>query len=159
MHNYRQAALCLHGLGLDDRQWLLSNLPERHRAPLHALLDELESLGIPADADPRYADKLPHRNGGDALDAAILEIEAASPEHVGHLLDGESDAVVSAMLAARDWSWKSGVIARFKKNHRGLTFSGGVISAKVYAAMVMAVAARLGNGLKPPARNKGWRGS
>jgi hypothetical protein len=157
MHNYRQAALCLHGLGLDDRQWLLSRLPERHRAALHALLDELESLGIPGDADPRYLDSVLQRNDGETLDAAILEIEAASPDQVGRLLEGESEAVVAALLAARDWSWKSAVIARFKKNHRILTLSDSVISAKVYAALVMAVAARLGREMKLPARKKTLR--
>jgi hypothetical protein len=158
MHNYRQAALCLHGLGPDDRQWLLSHLPERHRSALHALLDELQSLGIPGDSDPQqYADDVLHQSGGDALDAAILEIEAADPEHIHLLLEGESEAIVTALLAARDWSWKSDVIARFRKNHRGISISSSSISAKVYASMVTAVAARLGRDLKSPAGNKALR--
>jgi hypothetical protein len=158
MHNYRQAALCLHGLVPDDRQWLLSHLPERHRSALHALLDELQSLGIPGDGDPQeYADNVLHQSGGDALDAAVLEIEAASPEHIQLLLEGESEAVVTALLAARDWSWKSDVIARFRKNHRSIAISDSAISVKVYTSMVTAVAARLRRHLKSPAWNKTLR--
>lgn len=46
----RQAALTLHAMPASDRSWVLAALPPREREQLHALLEELEALGIPADA-------------------------------------------------------------------------------------------------------------
>jgi len=45
----RQAALLLHAMRSDDRQWLLSQLPDEQRLSLMQLIAELNSLGIPAN--------------------------------------------------------------------------------------------------------------
>lgn len=45
----RQAALTLHAMPASDRAWVLAALSSQEREQLHALLDELEGLGIPAD--------------------------------------------------------------------------------------------------------------
>lgn len=47
--NARQAALLVHAMAPQDRQWLLDALPLEQREPLIKLLDELRDLGIPAD--------------------------------------------------------------------------------------------------------------
>jgi hypothetical protein len=47
----RRAALTLHALAAQDREWLLDQLPATDRTALNSLLAELQELGIPADAD------------------------------------------------------------------------------------------------------------
>lgn len=47
----RRAALTLHALALQDREWLLEQLPAADSAALRELLAELQALGMPADAD------------------------------------------------------------------------------------------------------------
>ncbi|PTT79710.1 hypothetical protein DBR42_20865 [Pelomonas sp. HMWF004] len=46
----RRAALTLHALAAPDRDWLLRQLPVADRTALQSLLNELQELGIPADA-------------------------------------------------------------------------------------------------------------
>jgi hypothetical protein len=155
MQNYRQAALCLHGLGPDDRQWLLSRLPDRHRAALHALLEELELLGIPGDQYPSEYARIAAPAGGEPGDA-VLEIESASPEQIWSVLESEPDAIIRALLAARDWSWKSGIIARCRKGFRTITPPDRMLSGKVYAAMTKAIASRLRRLQPQAARRVSW---
>jgi hypothetical protein len=45
----RRAALLLHGLNIQDRQWLLQRLGEAQRQQLQGLLDELSTLGVEVD--------------------------------------------------------------------------------------------------------------
>lgn len=47
----RKAALALHALAHQDRQWLLNALPEAQRAELEPLLNELRELALPPDGD------------------------------------------------------------------------------------------------------------
>lgn len=45
----RRAALVLHALNMQDRQWLLQRLGEAQRLQLQGLLDELSTLGVEVD--------------------------------------------------------------------------------------------------------------
>ena len=45
----RRAALTLHALAAEDRDWLLRHLPADQGQALEPLLDELRTLGIPQD--------------------------------------------------------------------------------------------------------------
>lgn len=45
----RRAALTLHALTAEDRDWLLRQLPPAHGQALEPLLEELKVLGIPQD--------------------------------------------------------------------------------------------------------------
>ena len=152
MRNYRQAALCLHGLASEDRQWLLSRLPDAHRAALRDLLAELESLGIPADRDARDLSVA----ASETYDAVLLEIEGATPEQVWGILEGECDAVVRTLLAVRDWSWKTETVARFRKGYRNITASGRTPGARVQEALLSAFARRLRGQQPAPRRKTQW---
>lgn len=47
----RRAALTLHSLGGEDREWMLQQLAPTQRATLSALLAELRELNLPQDAE------------------------------------------------------------------------------------------------------------
>jgi hypothetical protein len=51
MSNERHAAVLLHAMSTDDREWIMGQLSESHRAQLKPMLAELSDLGIPRQQD------------------------------------------------------------------------------------------------------------
>ena len=49
MIGYRRAAVVLHGMHEDDRQWILSELDSAHRTAVKKFIDELDSLGFSSE--------------------------------------------------------------------------------------------------------------
>ena len=47
MSNERHAAVLLHAMSMNDREWIMGRLSEDHRAQLTPMLAELSDLGIP----------------------------------------------------------------------------------------------------------------
>lgn len=88
----RKAALLLHALAPADRQQMLLALAEPERAQLQGLLDELRSLGIPADQDLLQPLLAP--------EPAIAAPEAAA---LAQLLQHEPPALVARLLAMDGW--------------------------------------------------------
>ena len=97
----RAAALTLHALPEEDRQWMLRALSREDVDKLAPLLQELQSLGIPRDTSllvdlQRQATRKP--GWPEALDTrrvnALLQVLASEPSGVARKL-----------LSLRAWEW------------------------------------------------------
>lgn len=128
----RKAALLLHTLGPDDREWLVSQLAERDRTTLRPLLAELRALGIPVDrrlvddavAEARKASEpLASGKGSPPSDAVrraalaagvdpalLARVEGADPGRLAGLLRAEPPGLVARLLAIHAWPWAREVL-------------------------------------------------
>jgi len=75
----RQAALLLHALHPDDQAWLLSQLDAQATQELSALLQELQSLGIPSDTKLATEATTPAQTPASLLSPAGPELPPATP--------------------------------------------------------------------------------
>lgn len=84
----RRAALTLHALSIQDREWLLEQLPAADRSSLRGLLAELRELGIPAEPEvirSALSDTAP--TAGSPSAAALAKVLARETESLrGSLL-------------------------------------------------------------------------
>lgn len=111
--NARRSALLLHGLGEGDRGWLLERLTVSQREQVSALLQELRSLGIPADAraaiqllnDSRAAQEPTETYSARAV------VAAASPARLAAVLKDEPAGLVAHLLLADRWNWQAAFLA------------------------------------------------
>ena len=100
----RSAALTLHGLASEDRDWLLGRLSETHRALLLPLLEELRSLGIPGD--PQLVQDLGSRpEPAPAVPAWPQQLSGAEVATLARVLAGEPVALTRFLLAMQPWPW------------------------------------------------------
>jgi hypothetical protein len=91
MKGYRQAAVTLHGMHVDDRAWLLGELDQGQRATLEGLIGELDELGFPAQPD---------------LVGRDLGVQAAPAQG-----PREPVRLVAQLLNAYDWPWTDSFLA------------------------------------------------
>lgn len=122
-----QSALLLHAMTASDRDWLLARLDQSDRERLQVLLDELESLGIPADESILHQ-ALASVHGEDGHDAdqqrqtpvfdhtdsdAVMErMLTAGPEQLAAVLKAEPDLLIARFLGTHPWPWREEVLAR-----------------------------------------------
>jgi hypothetical protein len=109
----RLAALQVHTLSAQDRQWLLAHLSAEQRSTLAPLLLELQELEISSED---AAVLLRARTGSSAAAAQAVEIttglRGASAQAVWQLLRDEPRSLVEQVLMAADWPWADDVRAR-----------------------------------------------
>jgi hypothetical protein len=106
--NERRAALVLHGLVEEDRDWVLARLSATERGKLRALLDELAELGLPKDASTLAAPAEPF----------VAEIDAAPPARVHAVLRDEQDTTVATLLGLHAWQWRRSVLRLLGRRRR-----------------------------------------
>lgn len=125
MEDYRRAALCLHALSDVDRDWVLAQLSESHRASLRPLLDELVELGLPrASAELAWDDSA--LDGPVDVPGYVAPINAASADTVFRLLQREHGAAIALILEYYPWQWREAVIKRLEaKRPRGMRITAG----------------------------------
>ena len=128
----RRTALTLHAMAPRDRDWLLSQLAPDQRAAVRQLLDELNSLGIPADpallqealrqhhaqqTSPVSAADVAGGNTGTDAGAMARQAEQAlqlaDPAGLAQLLMAEPEALVAWLLHLRDWHWQAQLLSHF----------------------------------------------
>lgn len=102
----RQAALTLHAMPASDRSWVLAALPPQEREQLHALLEELQALGIPAD---------------DTLVASLAREAAPCVRQVDWLqeLDARGAAALALVLRGEPRAFASATLAILREPARG----------------------------------------
>lgn len=93
----RQAALTLHAMPASDRSWVLAALPPQEREQLHALLQELQALGIPAD-DALVAGLAQDAVPTERADDWLQDLDARGAAALARVLRGESGELTSAVL-------------------------------------------------------------
>jgi hypothetical protein len=118
MSAVRESALVLHGLGANDREWLLSRLPGERADELRCLVDELQTLGLPSD--PELSSRALQAPPPVAMVAApvisssIQVIDAASAEQMRCLLDKEADSLLAIVASSSAWRWREKWLARIE---------------------------------------------
>ena len=116
MSGHRRAAVALHGLNPEDRQWMLAELPAADQQILQQYLEELDALGF------SYGPEL-------AADLAAGPVKAAEPENIappGTLqrlqkasaeqmlacLQDEPASLIARLMALHDWPWREAMLTQ-----------------------------------------------
>lgn len=126
----RQAALLLHAMQHDDRQWVLGKLPSKERSAIAPMLAELTSLGIPRDRDilqqaiaqsnaatapiqdasAQQSAQAQLENSSDAmlrtLDCIKVSDGSLPWSRLVALLKDEPAGLIAQLLRIHDWSWR-----------------------------------------------------
>jgi hypothetical protein len=108
----RQAALSLHALCKEDRDWILAYLPAEQASALRPLLIELRELGIPADAG-LVGPLLAAPASQDASELAGDAPDAGSFSALARMLESEPAEVAAALLTDETWPWRSQLLGAF----------------------------------------------
>ncbi|AVS67157.1 hypothetical protein C8245_16980 [Paracidovorax avenae] len=119
----RRAALVLHAMAPADRAWVLERMEPSQRDALHALLSELQALGIPPD--PSGLDELETAAPASIAAGPLPFGEAAfSPPEVGPLMAigapgiaalarawrAQPPLMVAQALCLRPWPWRAALL-------------------------------------------------
>jgi hypothetical protein len=115
----RRAALLLHSVPAEDRDWLLSQLEPVQRQVVQQLLDELAELGIPAE--PQLLDEVVGRIGPVAVDPQASEIARLQQADLAALADWlgrEPAGLVARVLRLHDWHWAPGLLQQMGELRR-----------------------------------------
>ncbi|PCE23731.1 hypothetical protein BWP39_29060 [Paraburkholderia acidicola] len=125
----RKAALLLHAVSQADRQWLLGRVDDARREQLSSLIDEIETLGIPADYMlvrdvvelPRslalaFGADSPAAHGSDeafdAIEHLFRVVDAAAPARLAQILRDEPAGLIASLLDMYPWSWRHAVLSQ-----------------------------------------------
>ncbi|RYF15900.1 MAG: hypothetical protein EOO30_13055 [Comamonadaceae bacterium] len=98
----RRAALSLHGLEAEDRDWILHALPGDQSSALRNLLRELQELGIPAQ------ELLPQQRAEQPASEPCKVLPPLTPavaKDLARLLMAEPPRIRSVLLGAHPSSW------------------------------------------------------
>lgn len=104
---HRRAALALHRLHEQDRQWLLGRLPEAERGEILAMLAELDRMSLRAETADVEA-VLAMRAEPDAApaeDDPWHALHRAEARTVLQALHDEPDRVIAIVCSLRRWRW------------------------------------------------------
>jgi hypothetical protein len=152
---HRRAALALHRLHEQDRQWLLGRLPEAERGEVLAMLAELERMSLraetaaveavlAAEAEP-YAAPV-----GDDPWHALDRAEAGA---VMQALREEPDRVIAIVCSLRKWRWLTELLDLLGEDRAAsvarLMRAEPAPTPAVWDAVVAAVTARVVAGQRP----------
>lgn len=139
MPGRRQSALLLHGMQPADRDWILARLPQAERALLDEHLQELRSLGIPADP------LLAQAAGAGAADSAAAALRLADAGDMQLVLAGEPVWLVRQLLSMEDWPWRDAWLAGLPtaQRERLLSATAPALAPAAAAALLEQAAASL----------------
>jgi hypothetical protein len=133
----RKTALLVHALATRDREWLYGHLPDSERASVQALVTELESLGIPADATlldevrgatgaarPKPRDGISQVDGPESLqterrgDTDLEALDGADPDVLASILADEPPGLIAVLLSLREWPWYRDLLQQLDVSRR-----------------------------------------
>lgn len=138
----RRAALTVHALTDQDRQWLMAQLTPDEAERLHPLLKELQQLGIPRDAglleqhlraDPHLetaasqSHPLPVDGSEDVLRQPVdhgpasddvRTLDQADAADLARMLNHEPPVLVAHLLHMQHWSWASDLLSQLDESQR-----------------------------------------
>ncbi|WP_284620588.1 hypothetical protein [Aquabacterium humicola] len=147
MNDQHRAALALHAASADDRAWVLTQLAAGQREPLQALLDELESLGIPRETLQGAPAAAPAAaaDGHEAAAAQtpIERLRRASAASMHAVLGGEPAGLTAAVLSLGPFAWRDECLALLPLQLRTAIEAHARPSAALADAALRAVAPRL----------------
>lgn len=160
LRRQRSAALVLHSMSEADRAWALGELSEEEREVLRPLIEELQALGVRADAQgvssvlgtlARVA------RGRDASSPAHRQVSRAHPEQVAAVLSDEPVEVVRRLLAMASWPWRAEVVAILNARRGELFEAAPAMAGSTALALDQAVLARFAQQLSGQGQGAEWR--
>lgn len=120
----RQAALLLHGMSPQDRDWTLRALPAAQRQVLQDLLTDLRQMGIPADpsllrqALAEAPQAAPAMNGSTDWQHSLQQWPLTRVAVIKAQLDYAPARLVAAILGQSDWPWRAALLAILSDTQR-----------------------------------------
>lgn len=144
MGEKRRAALTLHALHADDRDWVLGQLGRPQRVELEALLAELTELGIPRDPELVNTALAASQPELFAKQAPKVTLQAES-KTLARLLSAEPDVIALRCLALLDETQRVEVTSLLMGDKRVRLKSAAPVRAApaLTAAIAQLVAAKL----------------
>ena len=105
----KRAALALHALSLEDREWALGRLEHNERALLRDYLAELEDLGFPSDA-LEFALEEHAEEPAAGVDPVVEIIDSAAPHLVHRIMRDEQLSTLALVMDYYPWRWRDRVL-------------------------------------------------
>lgn len=167
----RKAALVLHGLGAEDRRWVLSHLPAPQLEAVRPLLAELSALGLPADG--KLVEELlgSHRTAAAISGQEPFALAQAAAADLVQVVAEEPAGAVATLLNVRAWPWQDEFLALLSaprrrhveealaKLQREQEAGARTRATALEAALVHEVATRIENlPQREQPRRTGWAG-
>jgi hypothetical protein len=110
---HRRAALELHRLAPEDREWVLSQLGKTEHDRLLPLLAELRDMNFQVDDDDLPSlEAAPEPAPAPVDDSPRERLRRASADAVCAALQGEPEWIVGALCELESWPWASEVAGR-----------------------------------------------
>jgi hypothetical protein len=106
----RKAALLMHGLGVQDRQWMLERLSSSQREVLDPLLEELAALGLPPNAS-LVQELLQAHEIQAAVPQEPFSLAQVLAEDVLRIMRDEPVELIVTLLGVRQWPWQNEFLA------------------------------------------------
>ncbi|MBI1890120.1 MAG: hypothetical protein HYS18_05710 [Burkholderiales bacterium] len=150
MIGYRRAAVALHGMHEEDRQWILAELGGEDRVALERFIDELNNLGFARDeAITTRLISLSAR--GLAPTNPHDRIEYATAAQMYGVLEAEPSSVTAQLLKCAHWPWEDAFLRMLdplrRDKVRNLMTGYTVVAPSRKAVLIEVVAKRLQDGL------------
>lgn len=108
----RHAALALHGMAQEDRQWILGQLSAEQRRTVQGLLEELLALGLPARAEISATVLQAPEPRSSNPPAALERLQTLPASVACLLLEGEPDLLVADILRLGPFPWEAALLER-----------------------------------------------
>jgi hypothetical protein len=102
----RRAAVAIGSLGSEDKEWILSELPEQDRRALKDSLNELKTLGFLTEQtgnDGHIAFAL--AEAGERIAEPADRVRVATPAQMAYLLANEPSSLIAQLLLTQRWVW------------------------------------------------------
>jgi hypothetical protein len=143
----KRAALALHGLSAEDREWVLSQLTTSEREAVSGHLDELESLGFPHEVSDIVGEALADRQPVNRIPEVDI-IDAAAPKIVHRVLKHEQPSTLALIMEYHPWRWQKRVMralgrARSRAVQAAMTQRRFAASDAVQRAVMSSLAAAI----------------
>lgn len=121
MTSMHDAAAMLFVLHDEDREWIMSKLPEGHRATVEQQLADLSELGF-----VRGNVAMDPLGDGDDIGAVpptvpqdeLATLKSASCEAVWRVVASEPDALIARLIRAQPWPWANDLMCRMSAEKR-----------------------------------------
>ena len=141
MNGIRHAAVAIHRLGEDDRNWLLNALSVDERGAIKPLLAELAELGF-GDEAMACVDLAPAAGASQTM---LQRLQHCSAERMFALFEHEPLALTGQFLSLQHWPWEAAFLAKFPpaRRDRILAAKQPVLASARAAFLLGAAATRL----------------
>ena len=108
----KQAAVFLHSLSIDDRQWILNRISFQKKNELELALQELDGIVIPHEV-LNQAKSIIIKEAKETTSKSKCDniLDSADISDLAKVLSTETDTYIATLLNQGDWGWKGEYLA------------------------------------------------